>query len=241
MLKVTDVIQDKTTVEILNSATPSTYDYLEPNKPKSLPKKKSKSQRRIDWAKIEQEYVQGEFITDFTDGRKRHIFPTHAELARKHQVNVQGIRQRSCKQKWSLKRDIFTEKIAHKRTAQSINTLLSESARYDAAHLGKIWQVHRLIDLYLSRYADLLDVNTDTNEKLDVDPEDYPPVNMRDLEGMMRLLKESHALVRNIVGEPVNANQVIKEIEEETKLENSTPEVRQARIKELMAKINKEE
>lgn len=196
-------------------------------------------QRKHDWVEIKQEYCKGYVVRDPETNVKRHLFPSLKELSEKHGCHYQYIRTKSSNENWPLERNVFLLKVKERRESEHIRDLLNESSTFDAVHLTKIKQIHKLIDYSLAPYLDILEGrnNPDGIETL-TDEEGPPPISLKELDSMINILGKCHSLARNILGEPINAEDIREEMVQMQKTGNKDLDAdsRKRRIKKLSEK-----
>lgn len=204
-----------------------------------------------DWVGLETDYIQGYLVRDAKTGNPRHVFPTLKSLSKTYKVEYTTAISKSAKYRWKEKREKFQKQIKATRAAQNLSSMLSETSRFDTAHLNQVEILHALIDFYVNPYRNILQKGTDGNytrfRQLDLDDEEdrefynrYKP-SMKDLATLMTMIKDSHQIVRNILGEPINASTIFNSVKNKseaisTEVDKLTPEQRKQRIKDLEAK-----
>lgn len=189
---------------------------------------------KFNWDEIEAEYTRGYLEIDYDTGIRRHKFPTLRELSSKFNCSIDSINKISSREKWVVKRELYRTKIKAKIQKNQPSELFIYSIKLDAKNLNKIEQIHKLVDLYLSKHSMIVDPEDDT---LLMD-EDSPTVNVRELEAVLRILRESHTLTRSILSERVNNESMIQEAEQFNTVENKgDSKTRQARINKLNSKL----
>jgi hypothetical protein len=184
----------------------------------------------IDWLNVKSDYVRGFFISDPHDGRRHHVFPTLNELALKWNINPRYIKGKSAEGKWTVEREAFRKKIEAKLEEQHSTALTSESAYFDAQNLRKLTAVHQILDEYLKPYMDAIATKNTHTDELAVD---LPPVKMNELKELVNILKESHQLARNVVGEPLNTAQISKQVEKELQKKENRKATNEDRLKRI--------
>jgi len=132
----------------------------------------------IDWEQVEQEYIQGS-----TNARGHHVYPTHEALAEKYACSITTLRNKAKTNQWTLKRNLFRQKLRQFRETEFIGALLTKGTNLDEKHLSKIEMMHEFIDSY---FEDIRNRSADT------------PLDIKGLESVMRILKEAHALAKDI-------------------------------------------
>ena len=88
------------------------------------------AKKRIDWVTVKGEYIEG--IID-EDGNR--LFPTSDILAERHQMSRGTLLNRLCREKWLKERDKFVKEVEATRKEQKIQTLVGESAVFNAKTL----------------------------------------------------------------------------------------------------------
>lgn len=193
---------------------------------------------KFNWDEIEAEYTRGYLEIDYETGIRKHKFPTLKELSSKFNCSIDSINKISSREEWVVKRDIYRAKIKAKIQDTQPSKLFVYSNKLDAKNLNKIEQIHKLVDLYLSKHSMIIDPEDDT---LLMD-EDSPTINVRELEAVLRILKESHNLSRSILGERINNESMVQEAEQFNNVENKgDSKTRQDRIKKLTSKLSTKE
>ena len=164
----------------------------------------------FDWDLTSTEYIQGVQTTDPDTGFRRQIYPTVEELAAKYGCALTTIKYKASSDNWLKQRKIFQAKIRDYNQERRLSTYLSESSKIDALTLLHIESIYKVLDFKIKQDYGLI---TDPDEGIySIDPEDVAPVNVQELKTMVSLLKEAHTLVRNVVGEPVQSDTLLKEI-----------------------------
>lgn len=166
--------------------------------------------RQIDWLTIEAEYIHGCITVDPNSGTRSMYFPSQRELAEKYKVGELAIARRSKEEKWVERRELYKQKIKRRIGQERVNSLMSESARYDAKNLILLDKIYEQVELWL----DEQNINESTSNRENSD-------KIKNLDTAISLLSKGHVLVRNIMGEPINAEKVISELLELQKLEEA--------------------
>lgn len=183
---------------------------------------------RYDWDSISIDYIQG-LLIEQEDKSFRHVFPSYRDLAEKYGANDQVIGKRAREENWITQRDLYRSKTKSKLEGQRFSQLISESTQFDARSLAQIKQVEKLVELWLSQYSGVLDPDTDELYFA----EEIPRPSMKDLDTLMGLLTKKHNLTRSILGEPVNADTLYKELEEAKSSYIISDKARQRKIEKL--------
>lgn len=184
--------------------------------------------RQIDWITIEAEYIHGSLKIDPESGLRTMHFPTNDELAGKYSVPIYSVRQRCTENKWVERRELYKQKIKRAIGQERVHSLMSESSRYDAKNL-----------ILLDRIYDQVERWLDAHEVEDYDDETgKPSINrnhMKDIDLAITILNKGHVLVRNIMGEPINAEKIVNEL---MQLQNDEQKQIQKQGKNTKKKIN---
>lgn len=190
---------------------------------------------KYNWDEIEASYVRGYLEIDYETGIRKHVFPTLKELSSKFNCGIDSINKISSREEWVIKRELYRAKIKAKIQEGQPSELFVYSTKLDAKNLNKIAEIHKLIDLYLSKHSMIVDPEDNT---LLID-EDIPTINVKELEAVLRILKDSHTLTRSILGERINNESMIQEAERFNTVENKgDSKTRQARINKLTSKLS---
>lgn len=173
--------------------------------------------RQIDWLAIEAEYIHGNITVDTVTGTRSMYFPTQRELAEKYQIDQSRLAVRCREEKWVERRELYKQKIKRRIGQERVNSLMSESARYDAKNLIMLDKIYEQLEIWLDNES-LAQQSIDPDIKVSSKAKsDY----IKNLEVAMNLLNKGHVLVRNIMGEPINAEKVVNELLELQKLEEA--------------------
>jgi hypothetical protein len=173
--------------------------------------------RQIDWITIEAEYVHGCLTVDPTTGTRVMHFPSQAELGEKYKVDPRRIAERSRTEKWVPRRELYKQKIKRRIGQERVNSLMSESARYDAKNLILLDKIYEQLEIWLDN--EHLQSQTESSDT-PVSPFERTH-KIKNLEVAINLLNKGHTLVRNIMGEPVNAEKIVNELMELQQLEEA--------------------
>jgi hypothetical protein len=197
-------------------------------------KSKSKPRRQVSpltWAAIKAKYVYGTQVTDPTTENLVTLYPTLPDLAVEYDVSLQSIRNHSSKDNWREERQIFAKKIVDNEKVNLLNSIVSKATRYDEKHLKTLDRLHSIIDSYFEAFESYGDEEEGGETT-------YPVlrINVKDLASIMTILNQSHTLVRNIVGEPINAHQLLQDIQKDLKSNGSTGEKTQ-QVKNLASRL----
>lgn len=118
-------------------------DIIEAPKPKRARKttgqykparaKKPRTGVKYDWDRIRIDYIEGIKV----DGNDDDIrdWPTLEQVAAKHSVPHQRVRERSAQERWTTQRQEYQRKIALSRTNKRITRMANEAVEFDAKAL----------------------------------------------------------------------------------------------------------
>lgn len=193
---------------------------------------------KYDWSNIATEYQHGYVEFNIETNMRKHTFPTLQKLSEKYGCALETIKAKSAAEQWSLKRDLFRTKIRAKLEDKKVSELFNESAKFDAKNLHKINQIHQLLDSYFAQYSMLVDPDDNSI----IMGEDSPTINIKELESIIRVIRESHTVVRSIFGEPLNNENMMQEINELNSNDHKgDSKARKAKIKSLSNKLSAKE
>jgi hypothetical protein len=195
---------------------------------------KAKSSRRkvspLTWAAMKAKYVYGTQLTDPVTDNVVTVYPTLQDLANEYDVSIQSVRAHSVKEDWREERQIFAKKIVDNEKVNLLNSIVSKATRYDEKHLKTLDRLHSIIDSYFEAFESYgYDDNEETTHPV-------LRINVKDLASIMTILNQSHTLVRNIVGEPINAHQLLQDIQKDLRSNGSTGEKTQ-QVKNLASRL----
>jgi len=185
-------------------------------------KKYVNGNQKYDWDQIRNDYMIGHAFKDPETGVIVQKYPTHDQLVEKYGCSIDWLRKKSAKEKWSLLRDSFKTKFREKLNQDNINNFVSQGPQFDAMTLDKLQKLYKLLDIYLSKYGDILDDNALMNGEIP-NYEDLPEgvsISLKDLLDLTNILSKCQELVRKTVGEPVQGTSTKEFIEDILKASN---------------------
>jgi hypothetical protein len=180
------------------------------------------------WETLKTKYVHGVTVTDPITQQKTILYPTVSDLSEEYGIPIATIQARRAKDKWKEAKDAVMSQVIQARQVSALSTSLSKSGEYDSKHLNQIDRLTKIVDFYFSQYEkyieqcsspvinDLQDLNTAESTALLSQMLSMNKPSVKDLESLIRIISQSHSLVRNIVGEPVNAEKLMKDITNST-------------------------
>jgi hypothetical protein len=146
-------------------------------------------------------------------------FPSQADLAKKYEIDVRRLAEKCRTEKWVERRELYKQKIKRRIGQEKVNSLMSESARYDAKNLILLDKIYEQLDIWLDTEALLSD--TTGEEDITQASPFARSHKIKDLEAAIGLISKGHTLVRNIMGEPINAEKIVNELLELQQLEQA--------------------
>lgn len=177
----------------------------------------------MDWEAIERDYVQG-----CRNARGHHVYPTHETLAERYACNIGTLRAKARKQQWTLKRNLFRQKLNQYRETEFIGELLTKGTNLDEKHLTQIETMHEFIDTYFE------DVRAKAPEQ---------GIDVKGLESVMRIIKEAHALAKDITQQGQMSREEAKKFIEEMRTAELVEMARQGGVQpdnEQLARLKAE-
>lgn len=159
------------------------------------------------WPQILTEYITGYIIRNPGTGDKIHVYPTLDELAEKYGCSPYTIKQRSSKEHWGKRRELFQIKMQERHVQEANLTFgspLSDSASTDARVLVAVDKLLALVDAYFEQYEGM-EFGRDgvyrlQNIKVDEDNPnaDVKQIKIEELKGLVSVIKEARNLVKDI-------------------------------------------
>lgn len=174
--------------------------------------------QKYDWDQIRQDYMIGYAFKDPETGVVVQKYPTHEDIVAKYGCSIDWLKKKSAKEKWSLLRDSFKTKFREKLNQDNINNFVSQGPQFDAMTLDKLQKLYKLLDIYLSRFGDILDENGNIPSYEDLP--DGVSISLKDLLDLTNILSKCQDLVRKTVGEPVQGTSTKEFIEDILKASN---------------------
>lgn len=185
---------------------------------------------------IKHTFINGEII----DGKR--VYPTIVELVNRfneanpeRSISYAWIANISSSEKWGKQKTLILNRTKEQKSEQELRELLSVSSTLEATVLDNVNKTHKLISLYLEKYRDYFGDDYDSEYK-DLDTEDLPDINTKDLMGIVSATEKLLGIQRKVLGEEdfaTNIYQEIKALEKEA-TDNKDEDV----LKELKSQIS---
>ena len=160
--------------------TPSKYD------PHRTPK-------RIDYERIRAQYIIGkkELHEDGTVSLTNYTIP---ELCRIHGVFYPSVKTRSAKEKWSLQRAAYKNRLQENAENTALNIYLHEGAVADTQAMIATNKLNKIYKMALSKYDSVCEAY-DSDRALDDDEK----IDVRELKDLLAIGKDLHTLSQQVV------------------------------------------
>lgn len=200
--------------------------------------KKEYFKRKIqeeDIKAIKHTFINGEVI----DGKR--VYPTLTELVNRYNndhkdnpISYKWIATYSSNEKWSKQKTLILNRTKEQKSEQELRELLSVSSTLEATVLDNVNKTHKLISLYLEKYRDYFGDDYDSEYK-DLDTEDLPDINTKDLIGIVSATEKLLSIQRKVLGEEDFATNIYQEIKA---LEKEATDTKEDVLKELKQQIS---
>jgi hypothetical protein len=201
---------------------------------------------KYPWEQIATEYITGYFVTDPETFTKKHWYPTYEDLHKKYGMNLDYLRKKGQKERWSSRREALQAKLKEKTAQNTLHSYISDSAHFDAMTIIAMKKMYRLIEAFFDQY-DILESNPDGTVSIrdlsEEDRESLPAIKVHELKSLVETLDKAQILVRRTVGEPLHGDaEAYKSLAEEIFIGNSNdPEEALQREKRISKLIEKRE
>ena len=83
--------------------------------------------KRHDWEPVKSEYIEG-----YTDSDGNHVWPTLQQLSERHGISESTMRKRASQEDWANERNIFRQRVEHKRQEKRAEHLAGKASEFDA-------------------------------------------------------------------------------------------------------------
>lgn len=193
--------------------------------------------RRINWDVIELDYIQGIQIEN-EEGELQHHYPSYDTLAAKYKLHKSTIAVKAGKDEWIKKREIYQLKIKEARKENSLRAVMNDSATIDYYNISILKNTQLLLTAYLTPYLSMLDKNT--RELLD-DEGNAVKLNIKELKDIVSTVEVIHKTARSIYGEPINADDLRKEVDALVNTNKNGDEKLEQKLKAKIAELEKME
>lgn len=190
---------------------------------------------------IKQTFINGEIV----DGKK--VYPPLTELVNRFNecnpdraVSYSWIATISSNEYWGKQKTILLNRTKEQKSEQELRELLSVSSTLEAVVLDNVNKTHKLISLYLEQYREYFGDDYDSEYK-EVDTEDLPNINTKDLLGIVSATEKLLSIQRKVLGEEDFATSIYQEIKAlEKDSVNSKDEDVLKELKQQISELEKE-
>lgn len=202
-----------------------------PEENPTAPEKRSRGpEAQYDWTLIRNEYVEGYLRPDAKDEFDR-IFPTYAELNKRHGASLSAIRARGSRERWKNLKNTYAIELAQARQKKRANKLAHAAVQFDdnALRVGEMG-----VALVMSRLAEVgtemkmrADIRKDALERLSkgehVDPKELrSAVYHQEMQTLANAAEKFQQIGMRALGTSEEANSIMNVTVGDTNIGNTT-------------------
>lgn len=156
---------------------------------------------RPDYIKIKAEYIRGHFIVDKTTGERVHVKPTIKQLAEKHPVSYDTLRQRCSNEHWRDLRDAYLARVTEESLGEALSFYGETLIAADATAVAVAKDLTEALELFIeAKWTPVMESRRYAREnKVPIDSETIlENLNLTDLKFATGVLAEIYKITSSI-------------------------------------------